>query len=1089
MPAGQRNLSSILEPHVSNAVRVRGEDLHARSLVDVYEGSADYAFADVDDVEPTEVILFATDDRLLLSCTCDAFRGQQSLCRHVWATVLEAQLAGLLSSLLSKKLIQLCPRDPNDLSEGAMLEIERLRSQARFGATDPESGWRRVLSAVEEGKGGRASKDRHESFLWRTQRRLIYGIDVTRSRADGGIALSFWRRDRKIDGSFGKAKAMRLSEIEGESLPDESDRRLIVALTGASDGAVWRLVPGESVEIPGDLEELVVPLLTSGERCFLFADDEIDVDHPILFDDGAPYRVELHVAPAEEEGRIAVTASFVRGSERFDAKDSTVTSPGGFVIRGHRIARFEPAAAFPWVWALQRIGSIDVPREHKDELLQRVIATAGGARVEIAPDLEVREVMKGPTPRLHFLRPPPASSREPIEAELAFEYDGIVVNDFEPGDRHYDPEERVVRLRNAEREHAYRHRLDELGFREQWSFSRSRPQLSLRSSALGDVVRALVAEGWRVDAEGKRYRAPSDLKLKVSSGVDWFDLNGTVHFDQTTVALPRILEQIRRGESVVRLDDGSVGVLPEDWSKRFGLLSHLGERRKNTLRFKGTQVGLLDLLLEEDSGVDVDEVFHRARGRVRRFSGIDQIDPPATFHGDLRSYQRIGLGWMEFLREFGFGGCLADDMGLGKTVQMIAHFAKHVEGDARALVIMPRSLIFHWRAEIARFAPHLRVVDHTGPARRRAPDFSDCNVVLTTYGTLVRDIQFLRQVEFEYVVLDEAQAIKNAATKTAKAARLLTGRHRLALSGTPLENHVGELWSLFEFLNPGMLGRSSAFAGSRAALRDPDPDTRRLLARALKPFFLRRTKDEVAKELPAKTEQILRCELKKEERVVYDELLQHYRHALLARVEDEGLDRSRMHVLEALLRLRQAACHVGLLDPARVREPSAKLELLLEHLEEVIDEGHKALVFSQFTSYLSIVRLVLEERGIAYEYLDGKTRDREEVVRHFQEDAACPVFLVSLKAGGLGLNLTAADYVFLLDPWWNPAAEAQAIDRTHRIGQTRAVFAYRLIARDTVEEKVIELQGLKRDLARDLIQSEGVGVKDLTREDLEMLLS
>ena len=307
--------------------------------------------------------------------------------------------------------------------------------------------------------------------------------------------------------------------------------------------------------------------------------------------------------------------------------------------------------------------------------------------------------------------------------------------------------------------------------------------------------------------------------------------------------------------------------------------------------------------------------------------------------------------------------------------------------------------------------------------------------------------------------------MKNAASQAAKAVRLLQARHRLAMTGTPVENHLGELWSLFEFLNPGMLGRNGKltdlFLGGRRAQADGEADRSEaitLLARALRPFILRRTKQQVLTELPPKTEQTLYCELDGTERKLYDELREHYRNSLLARINRDGVNKSKIHVLEALLRLRQAACHPGLLDKKKTGETSSKLETLLEQISEVIAEGHKALIFSQFTSLLAIVRRQLDQRKIVYEYLDGKTVKRQQHVERFQTDAACPLFLISLKAGGQGLNLTAADYVFILDPWWNPAVEAQAVDRAHRIGQNRHVFAYRLIARDTVEEKILQLQ-------------------------------
>ncbi|MGH7858487.1 MAG: DEAD/DEAH box helicase, partial [Candidatus Binatia bacterium] len=570
-------------------------------------------------------------------------------------------------------------------------------------------------------------------------------------------------------------------------------------------------------------------------------------------------------------------------------------------------------------------------------------------------------------------------------------------------------------------------------------------------------------------------------------------------FDDEEAQLPALLAAFRKNEGLVALGDGTFGVLPEEWLRSFGFLAGFGTEHGDHLRFGRRQVGVLDALLAAQPEASFDEVFARAREEFRRFSGIESRDPTPGFAGVLRSYQRDGLGWLDFLRRFGFGGILADDMGLGKTVQVLAFLEERREGSANgvggartvpALVVVPRSLVFNWRREAERFAPKLRVVEHLGSGRNRGGNgFDDCDIVLTTYGTLRRDIAHLKDVRFEWVILDEAQAIKNATTATAKAARLLSADHRLALSGTPIENHLGELWSLFEFLNPGMLGAASAFRSARTGARDLEESERTLLAHAVRPFVLRRRKEQVARDLPARHEQTIYAELDRAERKAYDELRDHYRRSLLSRVERDGLGKAKIHVLEALLRLRQAACHPGLIDRSRRVEPSAKLEILLAQLGQVLDEGHKAVVFSQFVSFLTIARSRLDRERITYAYLDGKTRDREARVARFQTDPECRLFLVSLKAGGLGLNLTAAEYVYLLDPWWNPAVEAQAIDRTHRIGQTRQVFAYRLIARDTVEEKVLELQRSKRALADAIIGEDNALVRDLTREDLERLLS
>jgi SNF2 family DNA or RNA helicase len=581
--------------------------------------------------------------------------------------------------------------------------------------------------------------------------------------------------------------------------------------------------------------------------------------------------------------------------------------------------------------------------------------------------------------------------------------------------------------------------------------------------------------------------------------------------------LPDILAAARAGRHMVQLGDGTQGMLPLEWLAEHGLLAGMAQMHGDHLRFRASQAALLDSMLRQQTMVDVDAQFQQAREKLDKFQSVQSLEPAPTFAGSLRSYQREGLGWLDFLRWFGMGGILADDMGLGKTVQVLALLDRlrqeHVDGNGDAqphrpcLVVSPRSVVFNWIDEATRFAPHLRLVTYTGGERETLRrQFDQADLIVTSYGLMRRDIRELREQKFRYVILDEAQAIKNPMSQSAKAARLLDAEHRLALTGTPVENHLGDLWSIFEFLNPGMLGSGTRFAemvrgGAPAAGDDgeaPPPmtamkqgDEAIRIAKALRPFILRRTKRQVLDDLPEKTEQTIVCEMPRTQRKIYDQIRKHYRSTLLRQWAPgaSGMGGSAMMVLEALLRLRQACCHPGLIDPKMQHEPAVKLETLLDSLSELIDEGSKALVFSQFTSMLSLVRKRLDEMGIVYEYLDGQTRKRKQRVERFQNDPKCPVFLISLKAGGLGLNLTAAEYVFILDPWWNPAVEAQAIDRTYRIGQTRRVFAYRLICKDTVEQRIIDLQQRKKELADAIVDGQQNLLRQLTREDLEALLS
>ncbi|MCX5688540.1 MAG: DEAD/DEAH box helicase, partial [Planctomycetota bacterium] len=597
--------------------------------------------------------------------------------------------------------------------------------------------------------------------------------------------------------------------------------------------------------------------------------------------------------------------------------------------------------------------------------------------------------------------------------------------------------------------------------------------------------------------------------------------------DSQTVDVTELLAAIRRGERTVALGDGTTGTLPEEWVRKHCSWLSLGEQARDQdgtaeIRFASSQACIIDLLLEQLPEATFDKAVAAARRRIAGFKHIEARPQPTGFTGTLRDYQTHGLGWLEFLKDFGLGGILADDMGLGKTIQLLAHIQDcrnrdRVKGRLPWLIVAPKSLVFNWAREAKRFTPALNVLEYTGAERHEAQDhIATADVVLTTYGALRTDATSLHERRWEAVVLDEAQAIKNGSSLGAKAARLVgaSAKRRIAMTGTPIENSLADLWSIMEFPNPGMLGTASAFKEvSKLSSQAAAEEESSLVRRAVKPFILRRTKQVVAKELPARTEQTIRCELSGEQKTLYDSILKHYRESLLGtngKVATQGVGKSRIHVLEALLRLRQAACHPDLIEPKdrpitkskktkaapTPEAASSKLSTMMEMLDEILAERHSVLIFSQFTSLLAIVRSALDQRGIAHEYLDGQTplKERAKAVDRFQKvDAKSPrVFVVSLKAGGVGLNLTAADYVFILDPWWNPAAESQAIDRAHRIGQTRSVMAYRFIAAGTVEDRIQELQASKRALATAIMGDDSPAdgpLASLTKDELTWLLS
>ena len=462
--------------------------------------------------------------------------------------------------------------------------------------------------------------------------------------------------------------------------------------------------------------------------------------------------------------------------------------------------------------------------------------------------------------------------------------------------------------------------------------------------SLAAFVSALLADGWHVEVEGRPVRRPGTPTLAVRSGIDWFELHGWVPYGDFGADLPALLAALERGQQIVSFDDGTLGLLPEEWLRKYASIARFGAQSGDHVRFQSSQVALLDALLEAQPQVRWDDAFARARERLRDFDGIRPLDPPATFEGTLRGYQREGLGWFAFLERLGFGGCLADDMGLGKTVMVLALLdgrrAAQPRNDRRpSLVVVPRSLVFNWKEEARRFTPHLRVLDFTGAARtERFDELAGADLVLTTYGTLRRDAPRLAGVEFDYVVLDEAQAIKNAQTAAAKACRLLDARHRLALSGTPVENHLGELGSLFEFLNPGLLGRTALARlteGGRRR-RGPRRPSSRFSRAALRPFILRRTKEQVAAELPAKTEQTIFCELERPQRALYDELLRHYRRALLDASASRGSDAARSRSSKRSCACARPPATRASSTRREATTPRAKLDVLVPRILEAL---------------------------------------------------------------------------------------------------------------------------------------------------------
>ncbi len=580
----------------------------------------------------------------------------------------------------------------------------------------------------------------------------------------------------------------------------------------------------------------------------------------------------------------------------------------------------------------------------------------------------------------------------------------------------------------------------------------------------------------------ERFTIRGELEPQATWRTGRLDLQFTV--GDSLVGAERVLSAWQQGDDLVALPGGGYAPLPSEWIEEFG------EAAQVFLDAGGG--GSLPRHLAHVAAALAPEVPPDMQGLVellRGSGGVPRRAAPEGLRAELRDYQEVGWSWLAAMYEQQLGCVLADDMGLGKTIQALAMLLAEPSSKP-ALIVAPRSVLRNWQQEAARFAPELRVGLLHGPRRaRRLKELAagELDVLVTTYAVLRLDIDELKTHRLGAVVLDEAQAIKNPDSQTAKAARTLNAVHRIALTGTPVENHLGELWSLFEFLNPGFFGgrkRFDATLGGPAAAGDPRA-IQALRAR-VRPFVLRRLKSEVASELPPRTDVVLRCPMSEVQKAGYESARTG---GLSSLAGPSGSDRRprRMRMLEILTRLRQASCHTGLLPGGDPTAASGKLDVLCETLDEVVDEGHRALVFSQWTSLLDLVEPRLMDLGLDFLRLDGSTRNRAELVERFQAPDGPPVFLISLKAGGTGLNLTAADHVFHLDPWWNPAVEQQATDRAHRIGQERPVIAWKLVAEGTVEERIVDLQERKRALAESVLQ--GQGVATLTDEDLDALLS
>jgi len=1026
---------------------------------------------------------------LRVFCSCPVGAEYDDPCKHLWAVLREIDARDLLPA--SRRIERLRVRlayelmagneaaDEDDQTHAALEAYDALTEDPRLQAPravldallDRRSGGHERLapSAVElfgllhtdawVGENVRLSLLTPKGLSFRAVSRREVLSHARPGSLEGDLALLLLHREVGSP-SFRGGDASWTSAACEVSLPWSETRSLLQRL--ASESRLLRLTATNAVA--------PIPL------------------HPEML------RLSLSVLVDKVEAAYRLLPRMLVG-EREVALDAVDFAHGsGVVLLDGALARMGSSAEAEWLLTLQRPGARDLvlAADELESFLERYYGEADLPEITFPAGLELA-IRDMPPERWVDVATNDVSGQG-VALNVALRYENKEVPLLPPRPWAVDLAGGARYRRDSEGEGELLAELERLGVRRHSApATAGRPAsgqvLRIGTKRVQELVAALLGNGWRVSMQRKAYRRIDGFRLRAASGIDWLEISGTFELDGQELPLGELLRGLarrRRSSALVELADGTVVVGADDLLTRVDRLLDLGaslEPGGESLRLRPTHVGAAVALLDGASSSEQDPDFAKLRQAIDRGLVPRSTLPPRGFRGTLREYQREGLGWLRWLEEVNFGGCLADDMGLGKTVQVLALLLGRGRRHGPSLVVAPRSVLHNWASEACRFAPALHPVVHWGPERASSADLlRGSRLVITTYAILARDIELLSEVEWDYLVVDEAQAIKNPSTQSAKLVRKLAAKHRLALTGTPIENHLDELWALLDFLNPGF-GSRAPFTS--ASLSKSESSLIRALVR---PFMLRRTKHTVAKDLPERVEQTLEVELSRSERRRYDELARKLQRQYAAAVVELGAQRSTPLLLTGLLRLRQAACHQGLLDEAQRKHRSSKLTVLIDRLLELKEEGAKCLVFSQFTEHLDLVEPELAVEGISFVRLDGKTRRRAERVKAFQEDASVSVFLISLKAGGVGLNLTAAEYVFLLDPWWNPAVEAQAIDRAHRIGQTSRVIAYRLIAAGTVEEKVAILQQRKRDLVDSVFGDEQAFMGKLSHADLAALL-
>lgn len=899
------------------------------------------------------------------------------------------------------------------------------------------------------------------------------------------LNISFHESNQLKTGNFGKLKKKTFNRQTIDQIKYENDSKFLNLLKGHLSYDYSKYA--NEAAVPTSIGKITLKELVTSKRVFTYSsNNETGSDITPLSIGTDIFYFSANISKDQQNW---ILGGLFKGSNiELDAQDTFLSTDLAFLVHENTIYPTVLGKLRTHCEYLIGYGNIIIPLDKKDELKKIIKDTIGLEQTLLDHEFDIEKKILIGKPKIEIVID---QRKEPvILGKLNFLYDTEthtplskkeIFNDSTVNDLFYIKDQKyeqsIVDFLKQDNFVFDIEHLDHFTFKVPFN-------------ELNNFVSKANNLSIEVRTQGYKIKHHHSTQNRIKSNNDWFELEGNIHFDKNEgLSIPEIIKKKTLDNNFLILGDGTIGIKPNVWLNKMEKLSELGVKEENKIKFNRAQSIILDLMLEETQ-VKRDNKFIQTVNSLRAFKGVESVGISKRFKGELREYQSSGINWLNFLHQFQIGGCLADDMGLGKTIQVLAHlqkikYTKDKFCKGQHLIVVPKSLVYNWHAEAKKFTPDLKIFIYEGNKRIESiKNFTSYDIIIMTYAVMRKDIQELKEFEFSYAVLDEAQYIKNTTTLVAKASYLINSKYKLALTGTPVENHIGELFSIFRFLIPSILPKGYSLGKIKS-----NESSMKAIMRGLMPFILRRTKSEVLTDLPEKTESVLYCQFEKKQEEIYNEMKTFYQKSLTQVASKGSSGKSKIQILEALLRMRQASCHPGLVNKDYLDLNSSKVITLMENLESLLERGEKVLIFSQFTSFLSIVKNELIKNNIDFSYLDGKSTKRQEIVDEFKTSPAKGVFLISLKAGGVGLNLTEASYCFLIDPWWNPAVESQAIDRIHRIGQNKKVNAYRLITKGSIEEKILKLQQTKRDLSNNIMATDESLLKSMSTEDLNFLFS